>query len=144
RGEMTAFLVIAGVVVLGSLGLVFAPMLRGAGRGERRASYDMQVYRDQLREIEADHAQGRLSTDEAAATRAEVARRLIGAADAEAAEGDAASAPRRLSRWLGAALVLGIGLGAGLIYERLGAPGYPDQPLALRLAGGIDRGERPS
>ena len=141
---MTAFLVIAGVVVLGCLGLVFAPMLRGAGRGERRASYDMQVYRDQLREIEADHAQGRLSAAEAEATRIEVARRLIAASDAEAAESDAASAPRRLSRGLGAALVVGIALGAGLIYDRIGAPGYPDHPLALRLAGGIDRGERPS
>lgn len=142
---MTAFLVIAAVVVLGSLGLVVAPMLRGAGRGERRASFDMQVYRDQLREIEADRAQGRLSEGEAAATRAEVARRLIAAADAEAAEAGAATAPRRVSAALAVVLVLGVGFAAFALYGRLGAPGYPDQPLALRLAGGgIDRELRPS
>ncbi len=142
---MTAFLVIAGMVVLGSLGLVVAPMLRGTGRGVRRASYDMQVYRDQLREIEADRALGRLSAAEADATRAEVARRLIAAADAEAADGGSGVAPARVSRGTAAAVLLVVSLGAGLLYDRLGAPFYPDQPLALRLAGGgLNEMNRPS
>ena len=61
---------------------------------ERRASYDMQVHRDQLREIDADLARGVLSEAEAAATRLEVSRRLLAAADAEAAEARR-RAPRR-------------------------------------------------
>jgi cytochrome c-type biogenesis protein CcmH len=141
---MAAFVVIAGVLVLGSLGLVLAPMLRGAGRGEPRASYDMQVYRDQLREIEADRRRGVLGAEEAEATRVEVARRLIAAADAEGAEAGAATAPRRLSRPVGAALAVAIALAAGGLYARLGVPGFPDQPLALRLAGGgIEHAMRP-
>jgi cytochrome c-type biogenesis protein CcmH len=87
---MAAFWVIAGAVVLGSLGLVVASMLR---RGERRASYDMQVYRDQLREIETDRAAGRLGAEEAEGARTELARRLLAAADAEAGEAGAVARP---------------------------------------------------
>ena len=141
---MAAFLVIAGGVVLGSLGLVLAPMLRGSGRGERRASYDMQIYRDQLREIEADRGRGVLGAEEAEATRVEVARRLLAAADAEAGEVGAALAPRRLSRGLAVALAVALAVGTAGLYRGLGAPGFPDQPLALRLAGGgIERTQRP-
>jgi cytochrome c-type biogenesis protein CcmH len=90
---MAAFWVIAGAVVLGSLGLVVASMLRGAGRGGRRASYEMQVYRDQLREIETDRAAGRLGAEEAEGARTELARRLLAAADAEAGEAGAVARP---------------------------------------------------
>jgi cytochrome c-type biogenesis protein CcmH len=142
---MTAFVVIAGVLVLGSLGLVLAPMLRGAGRGERRASHDMQIYRDQLRDIEVDRVQGRLSAEEAEGTRIEVARRLLAAAPAVAGEAAAAAAPPRVSRTVAVVLVLVVALAAAGLYGRLGAPGFPDQPLALRLAGGgIERMARPS
>jgi cytochrome c-type biogenesis protein CcmH len=72
--------------VAGSLALVLAPLLRGPDRLARRASHDMQVFRDQVREIDADLARGVLSAEEAAATRIEVSRRLLAAADAEAAE----------------------------------------------------------
>ena len=126
------FWLVAGLVAVASLGLALAPLWRGSGRAGRRASYDMQLLRDQLREIEADHARGLLTAEEAAATRAEVSRRLIAAADAEAAEPAAASAPRRLSR-RAAALASGLGLAAAAgLYLGLGAPGLPDQPRAGR------------
>lgn len=113
---------------------VFAPLLRGALRDSRRASHDLQVIRDQLREIESDQARGVLSAEEAEATRVEVSRRLIAAADAEAAEAAARAAPRGLGRRLGpifiaAALLAGVG-----IYKQFGSPGLGDQPRAERLA----------
>ena len=74
------FWLVAGLVAVASLGLALAPLWRGSGRAGRRASYDMELLRDQLREIEADHARGLLTAEEAAATRAEVSRRLIAAA----------------------------------------------------------------
>jgi cytochrome c-type biogenesis protein CcmH len=105
----------------------------------------MQVYRDQLREIEVDRAAGRLSAEEAEGTRTEVARRLLAAADAEAGEAGAAPAPARVSRTVAAGLVAVMALAAWGLYDRVGAPGFPDQPLALRLAGGgIERTMRPS
>ena len=59
------FWVIAAVVALGSLGLVFRPLLRGRADAGGRARYDVQVIRDQLREIEADRARGILTAAEA-------------------------------------------------------------------------------
>ena len=125
---------IAAAVVIGCLGAVFAPLLRGAARAERRASYDLQVHRDQLREIDADLARGLLGEAEAAATRIEVARRLLAAAEAETAEAEATSAPRRLTRLAAPAMMAVLALGAAGLYAGLGAPGLPDQPLAPRLA----------
>jgi cytochrome c-type biogenesis protein CcmH len=136
---------IAAALALASLGVVFAPLARGTSSGARRASYDLQVFRDQLREIDADLARGVLGAEEAATTRIEVSRRLLAAADAEAAEHAAAAAPRGLSRRAAAGAVLLLALvGAGL-YGRLGAPGLPDQPHAVRLAREAEaRSERPS
>ena len=87
------FWAIAAAAAALCLGAVLAPLLRGAARGERRASHDMQVHRDQLREIDTDLARGVLSEAEAAATRIEVSRRLLAAAEAEAAEKASTTAP---------------------------------------------------
>lgn len=127
------FLMMAAALSLGVLAIVLAPLLRGAGRAERRASYDMQVYRDQLRTIEADVARGALGTGEAAAIRLEISRRLLAAADAETAETAPRAAPRRLS--LAAAGLLGLAMLAFALglYDRLGVPGLPDAPLGARL-----------
>ncbi len=125
---------IAAAIAAGCLATVFAPLLRGGARADRRASYDMQVHRDQLREIDADLARGVLSPAEAEATRIEVSRRLIAAADAEAHEGAAAAAPRRLNRLLAPAMFGAAVLAAGGLYAVLGVPGLPDQPLAVRQA----------
>lgn len=119
------------------LGVVLAPIIfrpaRPAGRAARRSSYDLQVHRDQLREVDSDAARGVLSEAEAAATRIEVSRRLLAAAEAEAAERDAAAAPPRL-RWAAPAMIAAL-VAAGLgLYAVLGAPGAPDQPLAARQA----------
>ncbi|WP_111428732.1 c-type cytochrome biogenesis protein CcmI [Rhodobacteraceae bacterium DSL-40] len=126
------FWIVGGVLAVVCLLVVFLPLLRGFGRASRRASYDMQVYRDQLREVETELARGVLTPEEAEATRAEVSRRLLAAADAEGAEAETHTAPRRVSRIAGALLLIAVaGLALG-IYDRVGVPGYPDLPLALR------------
>jgi len=126
------------------LACVLAPLWRGAGRGERRASYDLQVHRDQLREVEADLARGVLTPAEAEASRIELSRRLLAAADAEAAETGAAAAPRRLTRRAAPLLTLGLVVAAIGLYRWLGVPGLPDQPLAERSAAAADaRANRP-
>ncbi len=127
------FQAIAGVTALLVLLLVFAPLLTGRARSDRRASHDMQVYRDQLREVEIDETRGVLSAEEARGTKVEISRRLLAAADAEAAEAEAASAPRALSRLVAPALIVASLAGAWGLYSRIGAPGYPDSPLGARL-----------
>lgn len=137
-----------GVAAVGlalCVGAVLGPLWRGAGRSERRASYDLQVHRDQLREIDADLARGVLTPAEAEASRVEVSRRLLAAADAEAAEAGAGTAPRRLTRGVASALAVGFALGALGLYVWLGVPGMPDEPLAARNAeAATARANRPS
>lgn len=143
--ENLLFWTLGTALLLGVLSLVLAPLVRGAGRPERRASYDMQVYRDQLREVDADVARGVLTLAEADAVRVEVSRRLLAAADAEAAEAAAVGGPRGLSRATAAAAAIGVAAAAGGIYVTVGAPGRPDQPLAGRRAVLAEaRAERPS
>ncbi len=128
------FWAVAAVAVTGCLGVVFAPLLRGGSRSERRASYDMQVHRDQLREVDADIARGLLSEPEAVATRLEISRRLLAAAAEEAAEAAASPAPEQVTRLAAPAMIVAVLLAAGGLYALLGAPGLPDQPLAVRQA----------
>jgi cytochrome c-type biogenesis protein CcmH len=135
---------IAAALAFASLGLVLAPLFRGGPRGERRASYDMAVFRDQLREIDADVSRGVLSEAEAADTRIEVSRRLLAAADAETAERAAAASPR-LARRTAPLAAAALALGALGLYAALGVPGLPDQPLQARMArDAAERAQRPT
>jgi cytochrome c-type biogenesis protein CcmH len=136
---------IAGLVVAGSLLAMLAPLLRGAGDAGRRASYDMQVYRDQLREIDRDVGRGVVTAAEAEAVRVEVSRKLLATADAEAREAEGAGAPRRISLAAGLAVGLAALALTGLLYIRVGAPGLGDQPLAARIAQAAEeRANRPA
>ena len=100
-----------------------------------RAGSDVEVYRDQLEEIERDHAAGRIGKPEADAARVEVSRRLITAVDSvrdEKVVADAAPAIRR-RRMVAAVALLLLPVCAGSLYFILGSPGIPTLPLAERL-----------
>jgi cytochrome c-type biogenesis protein CcmH len=109
------------------------------------AAYDLQVYRDQLREVEKDVARGVLTEEEAVRARTEVSRRLL---DADRALQHAKSAEMKTSRY--DMVILGAGLaatvaGAFALYLQIGAPGYPDLPRATRIEMVEQaRAERPS
>src|SRR5215207_7709990 len=87
-----------------------------------RSGSDVNVYRDQLDEIRRDHAAGLIGESEAAAAQVEVSRRLIAAADAEAAVSqpapDAATGRRRAVAAV--ALVL-LPVGAIALYLMVGS-----------------------
>lgn len=140
------FWILVVLLVAASLLSVAAPLWRrsggqavaeaeaGAEGGGGRASHDLQVFRDQLREVEADARRGLLSPEEAAATRTEVSRRLLAAADAEAASTGPRRAPAGVTRGAAALVLVGAGLAAVGLYARLGVPGLPDSPRAERMA----------
>ena len=98
-----------------------------------RSGSDVNVYRDQLEEIRRDHVAGLIGESEAAAAQVEVSRRLIAAADAEAAVAqpapDAVTGRRRAVAVV--ALVL-LPLGAIALYLMVGSPTLPGQPLTSR------------
>ncbi|MCT4685197.1 MAG: c-type cytochrome biogenesis protein CcmI [Roseicyclus sp.] len=97
------------------------------------AAYDLQVYRDQLKEVDKDVARGVLTEEEAQRARTEVSRRLL---EADRALQRAKSVEARTSTidraMIGAGLVATVA-GAFALYMQIGAPGYPDLPLAGRI-----------
>ena len=128
---MALWLLFALMTAMAMLAVLW-PLVRGGGTP--RSGNDLVVYRDQLDEIARDHAAGQIGEAEAEAARVEVSRRLIGAADAEAAvprPAQAAPWHRRLVATLG---LLVLPLGATALYLTVGSPELPGEPLAARAA----------
>lgn len=131
---MTFWIVSVGLVLVASLALV-AQLLRGrgVGAGSTRA-HDLQVYRDQLKEVDRDLARGVIAEAEAERVRTEVSRRIL-AADAASRDGAASDgAPGRVSKPAAGLVVLILLAGSFGLYEHLGARGLDDLPLERRIA----------
>jgi cytochrome c-type biogenesis protein CcmH len=114
-----------------AVGAVLWPAFR-RGRLQRRESFELAVYRDQLAEIDRDLERGLIAPAEARAARLEVERRVLraaGSAEAAGPEQQHEGAGRR-APVLVAAVAVPL-LAAGL-YAALGTPGLPDQPIAAR------------
>lgn len=124
------FWLIAGAVTLAVAAVLLRAMARAGEDLRTAAEFDVRVYKDQLAEIERDLIRGTLPPEEADRQRAEVARRLLEAD--RAAQGGTAPV-RRGGIPIAAAVVAVTLAGTFLAYDRLGAPGYPDLPLSLRL-----------
>lgn len=134
---MTLWLLLA-IMTAGAIGLMIWPLMRRHRPGADRADYDIEVYKDQLAEVERDQARGVLGETETEAARTEIARRML-AADAARVGGPDAPPPGApslgASPWAAVvALAVAVPLAAFAIYLSLGAPGEPDRPLAGREA----------
>jgi cytochrome c-type biogenesis protein CcmH len=103
-------------------------LLRAGARGQAQDGdrADLEVYADQVSELERDLAQGRISALEADAGRLEIGRRLVKARDRVLTTG-----PRADRRILAALAGFVVFMTAG-IYAFSGKPGLPDQPFAKR------------
>jgi len=134
------WVVAAGMALVVTATLVLTAMRAGAPQDSAVAQEQaqsmaddpqMSVYRDQLEAVARDVARGTVAPEEAERLRTEIARRLL---DADKARAEAPrSAPRTATLILAAAIGTTVIGGALLGYARLGAPGYPDLPLAHRL-----------
>ncbi len=116
------------------VGLLMMAVLRPRAGSAPAAAYDMQVYRDQLKEVDRDRARGVLNDDEAERARAEVARRLLEADRALQAAQTQPPKARRADKMLVALGLAACVAGAFGLYLQIGAPGYPDLPIASRIA----------
>ncbi|MCC1494916.1 c-type cytochrome biogenesis protein CcmI [Cognatishimia sp. F0-27] len=142
---MTLFWIFTALMGLGVAALLALAVLRGQRDTGPSAAFDVQVYRDQLKEIDRDLTRGTIPPEEADRLRTEVSRRIL-AADAKArgeTPGTAARAPGAL---ILSAVVAAVVIGGGyLTYMQLGAPGYPDLPLNTRIEMAAEaRENRPS
>ena len=135
---------------------VLWPLIRRAKN--TRSGSDIEVYRDQLDEIERDLKFGQIGAAEAEAARIEVSRRLIAAAEMAGtitlAQDDAAMGrrgrrsrkkplrrrveekkpSRRLHLVVGVVAVMLISAGTFFVYLKVGSPNLPGQPVASRVA----------
>ncbi|WP_204114713.1 c-type cytochrome biogenesis protein CcmI [Shimia biformata] len=128
------FWIVAAGIVLTAIVLITLALVRGASLGENPAKYDLQVYKDQLKEVERDLARGVIGQEDATRVRTEISRRIL-AADAALKQGDDAGRARTPFAFLiaGLSAVVLVAGGFGL-YMILGQPGYRDMPLEGRIA----------
>jgi len=118
---VTAFWVIAVVLVAAALAFVLPPLLgrRRRAPGAAAGATNVAVYRDQLRELEADLAAGTLAHDQYDDARREIEARLLDDAR-DPGSGPGAARPGRT-----AAILAGIAipLASILLYLAVGTPG---------------------
>jgi cytochrome c-type biogenesis protein CcmH len=115
---------------------VLWPLSRRQSNPLSTSTADVAVYRDQLTEVANDRARGLIGEREAEAARIEIARRLIGASNAEVG-GKTFGNPGRRRRAAAIAALAGIPVVALLLYLTLGSPGLPGAPLSGRTISSV-------
>lgn len=147
---ITEMLVFVGLAMVVGVVFLALPLLRRPQVSAVRADYDMEVYRDQLGEVDRDLNRGLLTETQAEAARLELQRRLL-AADSEAQTVSATTAPDagvERSRYktrlaLAILLIVLLPVGTFAIYGVLGHPALPDRPFvdqqAQRLGVSVDK-----
>ena len=115
------------------LAVLLMPLWKGnAAMAPARARYDQGVFRDQLAELDRDVARGVIGGAEAEAARNEISRRLIQAAGPQS---EPAVGKARVMGLVGAALVPLVALP---LYLNSGSPRLADVPLSARLEKAMD------
>lgn len=129
---MTVFTLLAALVALVAAVLAGWPLFSRSGghAADDAAAHDIEVYRDQLAELERDRAAQLISAGEADGARAEIARRLI---KADQALSQAKTSARPVPMLFAIVVMAVVPVTGLLLYQRIGAPGEPDRPLAERL-----------
>ncbi len=127
--------ILLAVLTAGVAAVLLMPFSRAASAVQSPRAGDVEVYRDQLQELDRDREQGLIGEDESKYARAEIGRRLLAVADAGQNQATRQSEVKPRRHRVAAAVVtlLPPVLGLGM-YLALGQPGLPDQPLQARLA----------
>lgn len=119
------FLAIAALLLLAVLALLSRPLLRRASGvpSASRQSLNAAIYRDQLAELERDHASGSLSAVDYEQSRSELQRRLL----QDVSGTEAAPTPAHRAWRSTIALGLALPIAAALLYAWLGNPAALEQ-----------------
>jgi cytochrome c-type biogenesis protein CcmH len=125
------FWIIAVLMMLAVAAVLLVPALRRGAEDTDAAEFDLEVYRHQLQQLDADKTAGLIGGAEADAAQTEISRRMLDA-DARRGATPAGQRPMPASRWIAAATAAVVPLGAILLYADWGAPGVPGHPFAER------------
>ena len=130
------FWFIAGILTLGAVLAIIWPILKEKAWSEDPASFNLQVYADQLNELERDHLQGRIGEQDKESARLEIQRRILSTnTDIKEKINQTDKMPSQFSRMILAVLLAflipSFALGT---YISMGKPGLPGQPFNDRVA----------
>lgn len=121
----------AALLTLGASLAVLMPLTRREPHQPGGSDHDLEVYKDQLAELDRDAARGLIQPVEAGEARAEIGRRILKVAAGAQAGGEPTARPA--ARLVGMAAVLAVPLVSWGLYSYLGSPDLPSQPLQARL-----------
>lgn len=123
------FWFVAALLTFGASLAVLLPLSRRAAETDSPARADIEVYRDQLDEIDRDKTRGLIGDADAEQARAEIGRRILRLAD----EATTGAATPRTSKFVATLAVAAVPLVSWGLYSALGSPDMPSQPLQARL-----------
>ena len=127
------FALITGICLV----VVLMPLARSANSATDRSSFDAEVLRDQLKQLDRDEDAGTIGSEDAEGARLELSRRLLAAANEQHPRGKDASAASPRWALAGAAFIVpAISLA---LYILFGSPQLPNQPLAARQNAPVDQ-----
>lgn len=124
------------IIAAAGAALVSILLIRALWRGATaavptRVEQDLQVYRDQLAEVEREVARGVLPPEDAARAKTEISRRILAA---DTSRVDVVQPGKKPSKLLMAVIAVTLVGGSLYTYLTLGAPGYGDLALQDRIA----------
>jgi len=125
---MIGFWILAAMMTLIVIMILAVPLFE-TRKLKDESGFALNVYRDQLAEIERDQRRGVLPEAQAKAAQLEIQRRILALADAPVPQ-----PARRGHRRLIGALAILLPLAGVMLYLTVGAPYLPGQPFAARQA----------
>src|SRR5438445_13853383 len=128
-GRTMLFWVIAAILTLGASLAVLLPLAASSKSDSSSGDHDLEVYRDQLSELDRDAARGLIQPAEAAEARAEIARRILRLDTADAAGKTSTRQASVTARLVATAAVLAVPLVGWGVYRQIWAADLPAQPL---------------
>ena len=127
------FGLIATLLTIVAILAVLLPLARHKKAMLSPQTNDLEVYRDQLREVEADAARGMIDAQSAEQAKAEIGRRILLAQKAAGGD-DTAAAGTAFTRWASMLAILSVPAVAVTVYLLYGSPEVPSMPLAQRMS----------
>ncbi len=127
------FWIVASLLTVITSALFAMALMRRVDTQAHPAEFDLQVYRDQLKEVDRDLARGVIAPEDGDRIRTEISRRIL-AADAQMQDPSTRDGGRGPATMAMAVVLAVVVVGLTFVgYRYLGAPGYRDQPLQVRF-----------
>ncbi|WP_367715346.1 c-type cytochrome biogenesis protein CcmI [Nitratireductor sp. GISD-1A_MAKvit] len=129
---MLFWILAAFLTFVAALAVMWPFAVRGRTAHDAHA-HDLEVYRDQLFEVERDLERGLIGQHEAEQARAEIGRRILRISETREKQ-NSEGAAQRVTRVTAAIAVLAVPLISWGVYAFTGSPSMPAQPLYARDA----------